>query len=80
MVAEPDRQLDELLAACAAQSGLRETFVGPAHTMLHHALDQDAALAAVARARLAALPESALLRDHASRWLKATQSKALEQI
>lgn len=75
---DPGRHLDELLAACAKQSGLRETMIGPAHTALHRALDEDPALATAARNRLATISEAATMRDHVSRWLKATLSKALE--
>lgn len=72
--------LDEHLAACARASGLRETAVSVAHGDLVRAMAAHPDLADDARARLAAIDPSVLLRDHASRWLKATLQRALEQV
>ncbi len=67
-----------LLRACAQESGLKLGMAGPAHTALRRAIADDPAVAAEARRRLSDIPEAVLMRDHASRWLKATLTKALE--
>lgn len=69
--------LDEHLSACARASGLRENAVSVAHGDLARAIATHPDLASEARTRLAAINPSVLLRDHASRWLKATLERAI---
>jgi len=71
--------LDELLATCARDSGLRENAVVPSMATMQRALRMNPDMAAEARRRLAAIDPAVLLRDHVSRWLKATLTAALAE-
>jgi hypothetical protein len=75
--ADAPPKLDDLLAVCARQSGLREHAMTPSHDTLRAALVAYPALADEARQRLATIDASVLLRDHISRWLKATLEATL---
>lgn len=71
--------LDDLIRACAAQSGLRENTVVPSMAALQRAVRLNPDMAAEARRRLAEINPAVLPRDHISRWLRATLTAALAE-